>query len=301
MSSERIPNAKIIPLPDLESNAKKWKGKSIFSKRHWVWAMLGKRRSGKTTKIANILRLFCSKKQGTRVIFFCSTFNNDPNYDLIRQWLDDNEIPYTYFTENDGNVSVLTKMIEEEGERREQALQEYKEKLEAWKEKQKEKNKPTSIASSKKVLIDGKSNLQFDIDEKEEKPKKPIFPKIEHLVVLDDMGTLRDPNISKLVKNSRNYKCKVFLSSQSDTDIHPHMYENLDALIIPRGHNLKSLEHMHNLIKPRLEFDQFVRLYNHITHNDEELHEADPKRYEFLFVDRVKDKFRRNLDEVLKI
>ncbi|MFN9115075.1 MAG: hypothetical protein ACK5XN_33860, partial [Bacteroidota bacterium] len=64
----------------------------ILDRKYFVFAVLGKRRSGKSTLTFNLLKKFATKN--TIVIFFVHTFTKDDNYKEMREFLDSKGITW---------------------------------------------------------------------------------------------------------------------------------------------------------------------------------------------------------------
>ncbi len=271
----KINNCKIeIPQSHLElQKKKKWKGKDVFDVRYWVTGVFGKRRSGKTTLIYTLLKKFCTKN--TIVLFFVQTFNKDVSYDSIREFLDSNGINYMSF----GNIV-------EDGVDNIETFLEANDKGEEDKEEAKGDNgvKQTKF-----------SYVCFDPTEISEKPtgkkgKKPV--EVEYIIIFDDMSNeLRHKSVSRLLKNSRHFKSKIIISSQSISDIHPHSWAQMDYICLFKNYNDESIEFLYKKIEPNLSFEQFLNLYHNITKGKTGI------LNNFLLVDRANEEYRINLDK----
>lgn len=240
-----------------------WKGKKLFDIRYWLMGILGKKKSGKTSLIYSLIKYFVSKKM--IVIFFASTFYIDDNYQVIREWLEKNEIVYMAFTniidEGVNNVDLWMKEHERKVENEED-----------------EQSEPTEGINT------GEQDEEEEEDEDED--KEPEF-----LFVFDDLSSeLRDPAVRKLCKNMRHFKAKVILSTQSITDIHPHQYIQMDYVALFKGFNNEVLKDLFKKIEPQCDLPTFISMYRKIAVN-----------YDFLLIDRAKGKFRKNLNEEIKI
>lgn len=237
----------ILPRIDGSSKPNDWKGKDLFDIQYWVACLLGKRRSGKTSLINTLIRAFVTKN--TRVIFIVPTFWKDSSYEAIRNFLDKKGIIYQDFQaiEDDGvnNLKIMMDVFEEK-EKKEDSDDEDNEN-----EKDRVKYRMASL------------DLCEPSKDKKNKKKK-VEP--EYIIVLDDISDeIRNPAVLKLCKNSRHYRVKTILSSQSITDIHPHIYNQLDYLVLFKNYNLDGLKHVYDKVQPDMSYEEFVNLYTTTT------------------------------------
>ena len=86
-----------IHIPKTRPNKEKWKGKDLFDIRYWVMAILGKRRSGKSTLIYTLLKDFATKRM--IVYFFVPTFWKDDTYRAMRDFLESKGIVFQAYTD----------------------------------------------------------------------------------------------------------------------------------------------------------------------------------------------------------
>lgn len=264
-----------ISVPRTNNKSLDWKGKDCLDVQYFVMAILGKRRTGKSTLIYSLLKYLASKK--TIVIFFCPTFWRDATYESIRNFLDSKNIVYTDFQEVNqngvNNVDVLMKSFEEKNEDSD------------------EENKMIEDEQDKQSKRKG---CKFKESPETKRKLKKVAPP-EYILVFDDISNeIRDKSIIKLCKNSRHYKSKIILSTQSPTDLHPHQFSQLDYCAIFKDFNNDQVKQIYERIQPSISYEEFQLLYNAITsEKDRNGHNA------FMLVDRANSKFRQNLNCII--
>src|SRR5690349_21858491 len=106
--TEQINDVKINPIPVQTGNGRP-KGKDLFDELYANIMLVGKKKSGKSNTIFEILKRCATKN--TALIVFCSTFEKDYNWLHIREWCKKNDVPivgYTSANEKDENhLAVL--------------------------------------------------------------------------------------------------------------------------------------------------------------------------------------------------
>jgi hypothetical protein len=280
-----------LPKQDLEV-----KGKDLICEPYPNIFICAHKESGKTVTLFNILKSCIDKD--TEVIFFVSTLYNDPSYKEIIRYLDKKEIRHQDFTslkENDINylgnfINFLkneAKQREEEEKRKENELNddEHKMKLSELKQRHKEYQHIYNV-----------NLLEFAEDEdtvtlKLKRKKKYLTPK--YFIIFDDISAeiKTNPQLPFLLKMNRHFQSKVIISTQYVTDVPPSGRSNFNIYILFSGHNLEKLKDIYESSDPRIEFDEFVRLYHHAT----------KEPYNFLYIDKNKGKYRKNFDLEYKL
>jgi hypothetical protein len=277
MNLQKVNNS-IYVIPKIGSGKDdKWKGKKLLDVRYWVMSILAKRRSGKTTLIFNLIKNFCTKK--TIVIFFVPTFQKDDTYKAIRDYLDEKGNQYLHFgsIKEDGVDNITTFMEANKGENSD------------GEEKGEDSERPQGV---KKPLEAPTCNFG-DTPEvgKEKKKKEPTPP--EYLIIFDDISSeLRDKSVSVLCKNSRHFKCKIILSSQSIIDLNPNTHAQVDYCCLFKDFNEDSLEKIYRKLEPNLDYESFKELYRSVTETKMKGH---PHLNNFLLIDRARQEYRVNL------
>lgn len=127
------------------------------------------------------------------------------------------------------------------------------------------------------------------------KKKKLITP--EHIFVFDDLSAdMRCRQISKLLTKNRHFKTKVFIAC--------HSVNNLEKM------GLSCIDYFHvfpNVSKEKIdELKEKVNItFKHDSRKDSKLQKlydyATAKPYNFLYIDRVNNEFRKNFDEKIVV
>ena len=137
----------------------------------------------------------------------------------------------------------------------------------------------------------GTSKLMFDDPDKfveeDKEPRKPKKKSAELFFILDDLGQqLRSSTVSDMLKLIRHYSCKFLISTQHCNDIRPEGRNQLDFLLIFKGHDDKKLEELYKNFDIGIPFEDFLKIY----------HDATKEKYGFLYYDKCNDEFRKNFD-----
>lgn len=259
-----------VEIPPIQINKKKYKGDDLFDVQYFCMALLGKRKSGKTTVVYTLLKKFVTKK--TIVVFFVPTFNKDKTYEPIRKYLDKKKIVYeSYSSPEEDGVNIIETFMEVNNG--------FKEGKEAPKEQEKPK-------------IENPCKFESEEELKSKKRKRKEEPP-EYFLIFDDMsGYLRQPSISKLIKNSRHFRTKIVLSTQSVSDIHPHIFGQMDYIAIFKNFNEQSLDFLYEKLQLHMTEEQFKKLYHFVTS------QKFGKDYNcFILINLPEEKFYINFDK----
>lgn len=275
---EKINNYQ-VQLPKVGSGKEiKWKGKNLFDVQFWNFAIIGKKKSGKTSLIYTLIKDFSTKK--TIVLFFVSTFHKDNTYKVIRDYLDEKKIIFQAFTElkTDGidNVQCFLEANKGEPESDSDSDEEIK-----------------TSASAERAL----RACNFGIVEKKEskKTKKKFEP--EYILVFDDLSDeLQSKTISALCKKNRHFRCKVILSTQSVKDIISRTIAQMDYVALFKHLNEESIQTIYERLEPNISFKEFLVMYKDVTSA-----ERKDGLNNFLLFDIANETFRVNLDKKIKI
>jgi hypothetical protein len=284
--SKKINDYEIV-CPRVGSGKKEWKGMDLFDIQYWVMACLGKRRSGKTSLIYTLIKAFTTKNY--KFIFFVPTFWKDDSYEVIRNFLDKKKIPYQDFQsiEEDGvnNLDVVMKVLEEKASEDEE---------EEGKEEEENNKEVKGGACFGPPTAKDKEKVGKEVEKDKDKDKDKI--ENEWFIIFDDISTeIRNKAVLKLCKNSRHYKAKIILSTQSITDLHPHIFNQLDYVAVFKNFNLDALKQLYERIDPNISYEQFVNIYREITDKvDRRGHSP------FMLIDRPNNKIRENLNILIE-
>ncbi len=268
MSSEfvtkKLNNEKVRLLKQKrEKDTRPVKGASMFPQVYGNIFALAQTNSGKTVTIGNIIQ----KCHGpnTSVIVFCSTIDLDPNWEAIRDYCDHKGIPFVSHSsiKNDDGVNELALLVKELSERVEEE----------------------DVPKQKNIL-------DSDDEDEPKKKKKYKYQAPDYIFVFDDVSDeLRDKTIPALVKKSRHFKAKVILSSQWLNDLHPGSRKQIKYFLLFRGQPLEKLQEIHKNASLNISLDDFNRVYKFATE----------KPYSFLYVDCIKQSYRRNFDTLIEV
>lgn len=272
-------NARLtLPKFNKRGKGKNWKGSNILDRRFFVFGILGKRRSGKSTLVYNLIEKFATKN--TIVLFFVHTFHKDENYKEMRDMLDKKGILYQHYDDIVDGVVEFMEEQKNDKQNREDDVGEQKSTYSI---------SNTIINNLITDMITGKTQMEEDsmgtvASSKRKKKPEPL----EYIIVFDDVSdSLRETAVKKLIKNSFHYRSKIILATQGHADFSPDIYANLDYLALYKNFNEYALEHIYNKIELTIDFERFKELYHRITDGS----------YDFLFIDRNNDSFRINLDK----
>lgn len=264
ISLKAINKEKVKPIPKPKIDEKKIKGFSMFPEPYANIFLLGRKKSGKTTVIFNILKKCIDKD--TRLVIFSSTAYKDASWlHIINKFKKTNQVD-VFLDIGTAKESNLEPIIEELNAQAELEMLE-KEKAEN------ETEEPINF-------------IKFNEPDEEDKPKKKrkkkkLAPEI--VFIFDDLGSdNRSIVISNLLKTNRHYKSKVIISSQYLHDLQPQSIKQLDYLLCFNGLTDKKLEKAHLGLDLTVNLPTFKRLYDHAT----------SKKYCFLYIDVVNSLFR---------
>ena len=299
MQSVKVNNVGYV-IPRVGSGLpQKWKGSKLLDVRYWVMSILAKRRSGKTTLIFNLIKNFCTKR--TIVIFFVPTFHKDDTYQAIREYLDEKDIQYINYDsiKEDGvnNISLFMESNKGEDKDSEGRSASAEESVEGEEE------------SNETPPIHPQCNFGDETKEKKEKKKKEPLPP-EYLIIFDDISSeLRDKSVSVLCKNSRHFKCKIILSSQSIIDLNPSTHAQVDYCCLFKDFNEDSLEKIYNKLEPNIEHEKFKEIYHSVTNSKMKLpsvvagspRRGHPHLNNFLLIDRANQEYRISLSSKISM
>ena len=259
----KINNTRIKPIQIKQADVKDVRGNEFFPEIYSNTFIVAKKKSGKSTVIANLLKKLSGRD--TKIIIFSATVNKDETYKHIQEYFEKKgNTVITYTSIRDGKQDNLDEILEilrvpEEQEEEEEEKMEF--------------------------IITGNPK-----EEKKRKPRKEKLLAPEIIFIFDDLSKeLRYPSVATLLKSNRHYKCKVIMSSQYLLDLKPESIRQLDYLLVFSGQTMDKLEKIHAESDLSLPFEDFVHYYHYATE----------KRYNFLYVDTTNEKYRRNFNEEL--
>jgi hypothetical protein len=255
--------------------------------------ILGKKKSGKTTILAELLRKTINKN--TQCFFFGSTINRDDTYKVIFEMLDKKGVnfeKYLHFVDSEeGNildaiVDELRHTNEDESKDEEEVKQEKKFEMlgirnpnvklrfgneEQEKKEEQKKEKENELKEKKKEKKSKKKEMK----------KKQVA---KFCIVMDDLGIdMRSNSVSILLKTNRHFKAKTILLGHALTDLKPDARKQLDYVFLFHSLNLEKLKEIHQDLDLSTEFEDFKMLYDYAT----------AERFQFLYIDVKSNTYRK--------
>ena len=259
---------KTIKLPQ---NDLKIKGADLIRELYANIFLCAKKKSGKTIVLFNILKK-CIGTMTKKVFIFCNTIYKDQAWKEIRNWFDNREIKYEFFTS-----------IYEDGE---DQLKHVIEAINNESKQEEEVKEDTNVMNVDKILarLGGMKKEIKDIERK----RKPKYLSPEYFFIFDDLSDeLKNPSLNVLLTRNRHYKCKCLLSSQYLNHLLPASRKQIDVWIIFKGHPIKKQEEIHKDADISLPFSTFHQLYMYST--------SEP--FSFLYIDTRNDDYRMNFNK----
>ena len=273
----------------------KVKGREMFPELFANIYIAGKKKSGKTQLLYNILEN-CAGRD-TKVMLFSATVNKDPTYAEIIKMLDRKTIDHAefeHFIDEDGN-DLLAQFIAEAKARNEKDDQ------------------PTPIPPTArkfvpleeaKILFGGevpRKQIESKIREEQEEydravkqagmgKKKVKILSPDYIICLDDLGEdLRKKPVSQLLIKNRHFKCKVIILSQWLSFLTPRAILQLDYVIMFGGFNDEKLEEMYRKLDISTPLQDFIAKYRKAT----------AEKYHFLYYDVADDIYKEGFNNLL--
>ena len=307
IETKTINDVKVV-VPRIAKDKRPVKFGEVFSVPYPNIFLCAMKQSGKTTCLTNII-LNSVGKNTIVIIISGSVHNDDVIKDCIRK------------LEKRGNeVITMTDIVEDGVNAVEDFMNEHKRPAneedqanvsghEATTAPQAIPIKPTrrSIADvlgkgvavnvEKKALREDVKQVKQDAKQevKEETPnKKKKLSKIipEYIIVLDDCGkSLRDVWVDRLSKANRHNKTMLLMSSQDLNDLLPSTLKQMGYVILFRKFSDDKLVELFKKLDLGIQFETFYKLYKDATKD----------KFNFLFIDRNKNEFRKNFSELYKI
>ena len=276
---------KIKPLRVGKGNAKPVKGRAIIPELYASIFLSGKTGSGKTTVLAHLLKPGILLDKRTTVVIWASTVNIDPAWKTIVRRLRKAGIPVMTFTEviDDDGINTLQNFLEVIQSGHEENIEEMKE------------SEPPTVTTPSLCRFDcaeTKHELAQEVkNEKKERVKVYKDDVPEYILVYDDLDwkILRSDWVCNLVKKSRHYKAKVFISGQMISQLTPSAYNQLSYLYLFGGFSRPNIKTIHERMKTNLDFEDFWELYKRETE----------KKYSWLNINMRTGEIRRKFDKIL--
>jgi hypothetical protein len=271
IKEQRINNAVVLPVPidpQTKEDMKPIRGMELLPELYCNVFMLAKKHSGKSTLVYKIVK-DCSDPR-THVIAFVSTVHKDKTYLQLKRYCKSKNIEFT------GHTSI----IDDDGKN---ILQELVTNLQ---NQIPEEENEDDQSKTKSIIL-------CDSDDEDEKPKRRYKYRVpQYIIILDDLSTeLTNPAIVSLIKKNRHFFSKIIISNQYFNDLGKSGRKNIDFFLIFGSQPKDKLQEIWKEIDLSTPFDKFYELYKYSTED----------RFNFLYVDVVQEKFRKNFNIELKI
>jgi len=268
IKEKTLNNIIVKPLVNADNvDITKIKGGSLFSEIYNVTYLCARRKSGKTSVLAEILKRTSDKK--TTIWIFCPTHRLDPSWVQIIEMLENKGCQVNAFDSMmEGKTNLLDEIVTD---------------LSTVDEPKKD--------AQQKIIMPIK--MLFDVpEEKKKKEYKPKKLAPENIFVFDDISNeLKNPALLALCKKSRHFKASVYISSQFIHDLLPQTLKQLSYFICFRSMTREKLEHIYKMLDLSVDLEKFYDLYDYAT--------RDP--YCFLYVDMKNQTYRKNFNKVLDL
>jgi hypothetical protein len=267
------------------SAAKKWggedkrppRGAELFSDPFSNIFLCAKKKSGKTTTIAHIIKE--TMGPDTRLIIFSSTINKD---DIMIQLIHDlkekghDVEAHTSFTDDDG-TDLLQDLVHE-----------YEDLAKARVAAEAKKRKQAKMHPKKVKIGAGMMKLN-DMDGEGEKEKKSKYLEREAIILIDDLSEeIKSPSLVSLMKKSRHFHFNILVSTQHYVDLLPGSRQQIDYYLLWRGVDEKNMLRIKADGNPAMDYLTFVKLYQDATSKT---------KFSFFYAGVRTDDYRRNFNE----
>jgi len=310
-----IKNWTVKPVVSDKKDPNKILGGDLFTLSANIF-ISSKKRAGKSTVVYNIAKRVSNKF--TNVVIISPSYRKDGTYielikELKKKGCEVSCFPSFIATDGSNILSELVNQLEEgeDGEKKESQTSSEHAELEEEPEKVEEIKDINGfgIPPFRKVPIisynfneNPAEDVQVgkgdnDIKEKKVKKKKPKKYKgkqaCKWLVILDDLSNLmRSKELVNLAHIIYHHDMKLVCVSHFITDVLPAYRSSIDYGIILKGFQDERLEMLFKALNlSNITFDEFVKIYKWAT----------KEKYQFLFIDVLKELYRKNFDTELTL
>jgi len=306
MQTEKLSNYKVVAKKLKSSSITTWKGSELFDYIYASIYIIAKRKSGKTQLIYNILEE-CTDPS-VHVVIFSGTSHKDDTYIEMIKWLKSqgNQVS-VYDSIFEGKTDLLKEFIDGKlkfggSEEKKKDKKKIKKKDLAKEEKKLDMSKFEKYNIDLGAMMFGGLYKPLKYNEKPEIKEEKIIPKKQvknknsavpkYIFIFDDLSAeLKTPSVSAFVKQARHEKALCIFSSQYVNDLQPQTIKNMEVIILFGGHSIDKLEEVHKHADLSISLDDFVDAYEYATE----------EKYNFLYIDVVNEKLRKNFDILIKI
>lgn len=277
------------------AGAKPPRGSQFFNEAFCNIGILAKKKSGKTTVVANIIDRCVGPD--TTVIIFCPNVFKDQAYKAIMDNLEKKGVnyeAYEHYIDEDG-ANIVDEIIRADQARaREENDKRGQGKVDKGPPLIKIMNDPRFLTKDEQItahiqkMYGGSIKAEPLEDIKEDEPKtvkKTKYQELEYLFVFDDLSKLlRNKSIEALSKINRHLKSKVIFSFHGVSDLPPITIGQLDYLLIFGKQPEERIKEVKDKLSISTPYEELLQVY----------HQATEKEYSFLYIDVAKDEYRRN-------
>jgi hypothetical protein len=250
-----------------EEDKRPIKGSELFPILYSSGLILAKKNSGKTVTVGNAIKR-CASKKNTTVIVFCSTVDKDEGHILIKKLCKSKGIKYV------AHKSLLA----DDGSN---ILKAYMDELKVHGQDDSDNEENDNTELMKLFNRDGD-----DIDEKTRKEK---YQTPEFIFVFDDLsGELKNPMMSKFMKEHRHYHSKIIISTQYVHDLPPACLKQLDYCLCFKSLSDEKIKKLQGDLDLSVNPDDLLSMYK----------DATKKQYSFLYIcARAGEEYRQNFNK----
>lgn len=273
-------------------------GKELFRDLYSNIYLAGKKKSGKTQLLYNILDK-CANKS-TKVLIFASTVDKDPTYKEIIKMLKrkgSSVETFDHFIDEDGNDLLADLVSKLKEEAREECREEVPVPETSRKYVPKEEARmlfgdelPRAQIAKKEAeeqkLAEEQAAKQAEKKAKQKaKGKKKLAP--EYILCFDDLGEdMRKKAVSQLLIKNRHFHLKTIILSQWLSYLTPRSIRQLDYAILFGGFPDDKLDDLHKKLDLSDSEEAFKATYKQATE----------EKYSFLTIDIADMSYRKKFD-----
>lgn len=273
-------------------------GKEMFPELYANIYIAGKKKSGKTQLLYNILKR-CANKS-TKVQLFSATVDKDPTYKEIARMLKSRGVDFEtfdHFIDEDKNdlLAQFIAQAKEEAEaegREEKPVPQTSRKFVPIEEARMlfgDELPRSQIAKQEaaeaKAEADEAAAAAAKAAKKKQKGKGKLAP--EYILCFDDLGEdLRKKSISQLLIKNRHFRCKTIILSQWLSYLRPTAVRQLDYAVLFGGFPTDKLEELHQKLDISEAPEDFIQRYKNATN----------EKYSFLTIDIADQTYRTKFD-----
>lgn len=274
MKTTKLNNIKVNPVIVNDIDPKRISGFKMQPTLYSNTAILGKKFSGKTSLLYNMLKNMVNKK--TTIFLFSPTVSLDATYKIIIDMLEEKGATvYTYESLVEGKTNILSDIMDE---LKEQYENDNKDK----------KDEKGEVIHVRRPCFGDELKEEEEEKKAKRKPRK-LFP--DNIFVLDDNGNAMRNKVGQLLRTNRHFKSKTFLIGHNLTDLDPGMRKNLDYVYVFKCCSEEKLKMLYNDLDLSCEFNDFQKAYDYAT--------SEP--FNFLYIDVRNDAFRKNFSELIEL